>query len=63
MTRILLLQTTMEEVAGLSHEDFLMANSLGLFLAAYDTTTVFMGYLFYEIALNKDVQQKLQEST
>ena len=51
-----------DEVAGLSGEEFLMANSLALFVAAHDTTSLFLGYLFYEIALNSDIQRNLQAS-
>ena len=49
-----------DEVAGLSGDEFLLANALALFVAAHDTTSVFMSYLFYELALNPDIQQKLQ---
>ena len=51
-----------DEEAGLSGDEFLMANALALFLAAHDTTSVFLSYLFYELALNPDVQQVLQAS-
>ena len=51
-----------DEEAGLSGDEFLMANALALFLAAHDTTSVFLSYLFYELALNQDIQQTLQAS-
>ena len=49
-----------DKVTGLSGEEFLVANAIGLFIAAHDTTSVFLSFLFYELALNADVQQKLQ---
>ena len=49
-----------DEVMGLSGDEFLVANAIGLFIAAHDTTSVFLSYLFYELALNMDVQQRLQ---
>ena len=49
-----------DEVTGLSGDEFLVANAIGLFIAAHDTTSVFLSYLFYELALNMDVQQRLQ---
>ena len=49
-----------DKVTGLSGEEFLVANAIGLFIAAHDTTSVFLSFLFYELALNANVQQKLQ---
>ena len=51
-----------DEVAGLSGDEFLMANAIALFVAAHDTTNVFLAYLFYELALNAEVQRRLQAS-
>ena len=50
------------DMAGLSGEEFIMANSLQLFMAAHDTTCLFLSYLFYELALNPDIQRNLQAS-
>ena len=49
-----------DKVSGLSGDEFLMANALALFVASHDTTNVFIGYLFYEVAVNPDVQQRLK---
>ena len=45
---------------GLSGDEFLMANALALFFASIDTDAITMSHIFYELALNHDVQQKLQ---
>ena len=53
---------TFKDVAGLSGDEFLMSQSLGLFGVAVDTTMTFLTYLFYELSVNVDVQQRLQAS-
>ena len=51
---------TFKDVAGLGGDEFLMVQSLGLFGTAVDTTMTFLTYLFYELAVNGDVQRRLQ---
>ena len=53
---------TFNNVAGLSGHEFLKANAIGLYIVANDTTSTLMTFLFYELALNVDVQQRLQGS-
>ena len=53
---------TFDSVEGLSEKEFLMTQSIGLFVVANDTNSTFMSYLLYELSLNSDVQQRLQAS-
>ena len=48
------------DVIGLTYEESLLSNALALFLASQDTTSLFLSYIFYEVAINPDVQEKLQ---
>ena len=47
-------------MAGLSGKEFLMTQSIGLFVVANDTNSTFISHLFYELSHNVDVQQRLQ---
>lgn len=38
-----------------------MANAILFFIAGYDTTANTLSYLFYELALNQEVQEKVCE--
>ncbi|KAM8953714.1 cytochrome P450 3A9-like [Pelodytes ibericus] len=42
-------------------DEEIMAQSLIFILAGYETTSVTLSYLFYNLAIHPDVQQKLQE--
>ena len=53
---------TFDSVAGLSGKEFLMTQSIGLFVVANDTNSTFISHLFYELSHNVDVQQRLQAS-
>ena len=48
------------DVVGRNFEDCLKTNALALFLASQDTTSLFISYVFFEITVNPDVQEKLQ---
>ena len=53
---------TFDSVEGLSEKEFLMTQSIGLFVVANDTNSTFISHLFYELSHNMDVQQRLQGS-